>query len=85
MKKIASHARYDLLLLDYELSGMNGIQLVQQARSLAHRRTIPILILSAVLDEASALTAGADALLRKPEDISAVAETVARLLRSAKH
>jgi len=85
MKKIVSHARYDLLLLDYELPGMNGVQLVQQARKLAHRHRIPIIILSAALDEGVALTAGADALLRKPEDISAVAETVTRLMRSATH
>jgi CheY-like chemotaxis protein/tetratricopeptide (TPR) repeat protein len=83
MGKILSHAEYDLLLLDYELPGMNGIQLVQHARSVAHRRLLPIIILSATLDETAARMAGADALLRKPEDIAAVTETVARLLRSA--
>lgn len=84
MAKITSHTHYDLLLLDYDLPGMNGVELVQQARSLVHRRAIPIIILSATLDEAAANMAGADASLRKPEDISAVAETIARLLRSAK-
>jgi CheY-like chemotaxis protein len=84
MAKITSHTHYDLLLLDYDLPGVNGVQLVQQARRLAHRRAIPIIILSATLDEAAAHMAGADAALRKPEDISAVAETVARLLRSTK-
>jgi CheY-like chemotaxis protein len=83
MKKLARHTRYDLLLLDYDLPGVNGVQLVQQARRLAHRRAIPIIILSTTLDETAARMAGADASLRKPEDISAVAETVARLLRSA--
>ncbi|MCU1264915.1 MAG: putative two-component response regulator transcriptional regulatory protein [Acidobacteria bacterium] len=84
MAKINSHTHYDLLLLDYDLPGTNGVQLVQQARRLAHRRAIPIIILSATLDETAAHMAGADASLRKPEDISAVAETVARLLRSTK-
>jgi len=84
MRTIASHTPYDLLLLDYELPGMNGVQLVQHARSLAHRRRIPVIILSATLDETAAHMAGADAFLRKPEDISAVTETVARLLRSTK-
>jgi len=65
MKKIASNARYDLLLLDYELPGVNGVQLVQQARSLAHRQQTPIIILSATLDEKTAQLAGADAFLRK--------------------
>ena len=84
LRKISSRARYDLLLLDYDLPGVNGVQLIRHARSLAHRRAIPIIILSATLDEVAARQAGADASLRKPEDISAVAETVARLLRSAK-
>jgi len=84
MKKIASHTRYDLLLLDYDLPGVNGMQLVQQARGLAHRRAVPIIILSATLDEMAAQMAGADASLRKPEDISSVVKTVARLLQSGK-
>lgn len=83
MEKITSHTRYDLLLLDYDLPGVNGVQLVKQARGLSHRRTTPIVILSATLDEVAASEAGADASLRKPEDISAVADTVARLLQSA--
>src|ERR1700682_2573366 len=84
MKKIAGHSHYDLLLLDYELPGMNGVQLVQRARKLDHRRRTPIIVLSAALDEDAARIAGADALLRKPEDISAVPETVARLVRADK-
>ena len=84
MERIAGHAHYDLLLLDYDLPGVNGVQLIKHARSLAHRRAIPIIILSATLDEKAACMAGADASLRKPEDISRVAETVARLLQSAK-
>jgi CheY-like chemotaxis protein len=84
MNKIASSARYDLLLLDYELPGVNGVQLIQHMRSLDHRRRTPIIVLSATLDETAARMAGADAFLRKPEDISAVAESVARLLGSAK-
>lgn len=84
MEKIAGAAHYDLLLLDYELPGMNGVQLVQHARSLAHRRRTPIIILSATLDEEEARIAGADAFLRKPEDIAAVTETVAQLVKSVK-
>jgi len=85
MKRIASGARFDLLLLDYDLPGLNGVQLVQRARKLAHCRRIPIIILSAALDETAARMAGADALLRKPEDISAVAEAISRLVKVAKY
>ena len=84
MKKIASHAHYDLFLLDYELAGANGVQLVQQARSLAHRQQTPIIILSATLDEETARLAGADAFLHKPEGVIAVSKTVSRLLEQAR-
>jgi CheY-like chemotaxis protein len=85
LKKIASRSRYDLLLLESDLPSLSGIQLIQLARNLAHRRRTPIVILSATLDEAAARQAGADAFLRKPEDIMAVGETIARLLQSAKN
>ena len=81
MKKIASHTRYDLLLLDYDLPGVNGVQLVKHARRFFHRRRTPIILLSALLDEGAARKAGADAFLRKPEGVMAVAETVERLLK----
>jgi two-component system phosphate regulon response regulator PhoB len=84
LKKIVRSTHYDLLLLDYELRGLSGAQLIKRTRGLAHRRRIPIVILSATLDSAAARASGADAFLRKPEDISAVGETVARLVGSAK-
>jgi CheY-like chemotaxis protein len=85
MERIASQARFDLLLLDYDLPGVNGMQLVQHAHSLAHRRQTPIVILSATIDAADANLAGANGFLRKPEDICKVAETITRLVRSAKN
>jgi CheY-like chemotaxis protein len=82
LEKVAGEARYDLLLLDYDLPGANGIQIAQHARELTHRRQTPIVILSAALNEAAARAAGADAFLRKPEDLSSLAETITRLLAS---
>jgi DNA-binding response OmpR family regulator len=79
---IAGEEPYDVLLLDNDLPGADGLQLVRQARSLAHRRTIPIIMFSARYNKRVALQAGANALLRKPQDLSAVAETIASLLRS---
>lgn len=84
LEKITSNTHYNLLLLDNELPGISGLQLVQHARGLAHHHRTPIIILSATLDDETARMAGADAFLRKPEDISAVGETVAKLLQSAK-
>lgn len=83
MERITGHAHYDLLLLDYDLPGVNGVQLIQHARSLDHRHRTPIIVFSATLDEAATCVTGADASLRKLEDISAVVETVSRLVRSA--
>jgi DNA-binding response OmpR family regulator len=37
LEGIAGDAHYDLLLLDYELPGVNGLKLVQRARHLDHR------------------------------------------------
>jgi len=83
LEKITSSARYDLLLLDQDLPGVDGRQLVQHARRLAHRRQTPIVILSAGIAESADL-ADADVVLRKPEDIGQLAGAVARLLRPAK-
>jgi CheY-like chemotaxis protein len=83
LERITSDAHYDLLLLDYDLPGVNGIELLQQARALAHRRVIPIIVLSGTALEEAVMQAGADAFLRKPEDISSVVEVIAQLLSSA--
>jgi CheY-like chemotaxis protein len=79
LERIASDAHYDLLLLDYKLPGVNGIELVHRARRLAHRSRTPIIMFSANPVEAAALKAGADEFLPKPQGISKLVETVIRL------
>ncbi|HYP01668.1 MAG TPA: response regulator, partial [Pyrinomonadaceae bacterium] len=78
--EIAGEAHYDLLLCDNELPGARGVEIVRQARTLPHRRQIPIIMFSASDCEAEAHRAGADAFLHKPKDIALLTETVARLL-----
>lgn len=80
LNRLAGGAHYDLLLLDHELPGASGMEIVRYARSLPHRRQTPILMFSATGVESEARRAGVDAFLRKPEDFSIVAETAARLL-----
>jgi CheY-like chemotaxis protein len=80
LERITSDAHYDLLLLDYDLPGLNGIELLQQARVLTHRRGIPVIILSGTAEEEAVMRAGADAFLRKPEDVSSVVDAIAQLL-----
>lgn len=79
-REIASEAHYDLLLLDNELPGVSGIELVRRARSLPRRRRTPIIMFSASDCEADTRRAGADAFLRKPGDSALLIKTVARLL-----
>jgi CheY-like chemotaxis protein len=83
LELITNDEHYDLLLLDYDLPGLNGIQLLQEARALAHRQVIPVIVLSGTAVEEAVMQAGADAFLRKPEDISSVVEAIAQLLSSA--
>ncbi len=80
MRKIESKARYHLLILDNQLSGKDGLELVRRARQLPHRRRTPIIMLSASDVERDALRAGVNAFLRKPQDIKRLSATVTRLL-----
>lgn len=80
LERIESDAHYDLLLLDSDLPGVNGLDLLQTARSMAHRRLTPIVLLSAQTIEREALDAGANAVLHKPEGVRVLAKTIARYL-----
>jgi CheY-like chemotaxis protein len=59
---------------------VNGLALLQAARSMAHRRLTPIVLLSAQTIEREALDAGASAVLHKPEGVRVLAKTIARFL-----
>jgi CheY-like chemotaxis protein len=80
LEKIESDAHYDLLLLDSDLPGVNGLELLRCARSMAHRRQTPIVLLSAQTIEREALDAGANAVLHKPEGVGSLTATIARFL-----
>jgi CheY-like chemotaxis protein len=58
------------------------IELIWHARDFRHRRRTPIVMLSGSDIEPEARRAGADAFLKKPEDMLAIAVTIARLLAS---
>jgi Response regulators consisting of a CheY-like receiver domain and a winged-helix DNA-binding domain len=82
LERISSEeADYDLLLVDYDLDGVNGLELVHRARKLAHRSHLPIIVLSATPVGPEAREAGADVFLHKPQDIGSLIETITRLLR----
>jgi CheY-like chemotaxis protein len=77
--RLEGHDPYDLLLTDYELPGLNGIELVGRTRLLAHRQGISIILYSGSPVQAEALAAGADVFPRKPNDIARIAEKISQL------
>ena len=72
---------YALLVFDNDLPGVDGIELTRRARSLAHRQSTPVVIVSASEVRAEAFAAGADVFLRKPQDVGLLVETVKGLVR----
>lgn len=80
LEKIESDTAYDLLLLDDQMPGMNGIELVERARELPHRKETPIIILSASNCEADARRAGANEFLQKPDDFRLLITAITHLL-----
>jgi two-component system chemotaxis response regulator CheY len=80
LKILTSGARYDLIIVDNNLPGLSGLELVRRARSMARWRGKPIIMLSGDDCEKEAWRARVSAFLRKPEDIDKVSSTVARLL-----
>lgn len=80
LKRIEGDTPYDVLLLDYDLPRVNGLELVRRARQTHHRKRTPIIMLSAADCEREAWRAGVTAFLRKPDDVPKLAETIARVL-----
>jgi CheY-like chemotaxis protein len=80
LEKISAEDEYDLFVFDYDLPGVNGIELVQKARQLDHRSSTPIVMLSATPVESEARKAGADLFLHKPRGVSLLVESINRLL-----
>lgn len=80
---IESNYRVDLMLLDYEIKHMTGLELTQQARKLAHRRETPIILYSVEDRAEEARRAGATEFLRKPANIHQLVELVRQMLAHA--
>ena len=78
-QKIESPQHYDLLLLDHDLPGMSGLDLVRLARSLPGRQHTPIILISATELGREAHRVGADLFVKKPENIYAIVEHIVKL------
>ena len=80
LSRLEGEASYALLIFDNDLPGVDGIELTRRARSLPHRQGTPVVLFSAGEVEAEARRAGADAFLRKPQDLGRLVGTVKELV-----
>ena len=80
LAKLEGVESYALLIFDNLLPGLSGLELVRRARALAHRRSTPVVIVSASEAGAEALAAGADVFLRKPQDVGLLVGAVRSLV-----
>ena len=74
----------DLILVDYHMPGMNGIEFLQEFRNDEHRRDIPVVMITGQDDKDllyKALEAGATDFLRKPVEPVELIARVRNMLR----
>jgi two-component system chemotaxis response regulator CheY len=84
LRKLSSRAHYDLIIVDNDLPGLSGLELVRRARNMARWRATPIVMLSGEDCEEEAWRARVSDFLHKPNDITQLSSRVTRLLSSAK-
>ena len=70
---------FDLLIIDND-ARYSGLKLVRLLRRWPHRKETPIILISLADLEAEAREAGADAFLRKPNNLIELVDTIRRLL-----
>jgi two-component system cell cycle response regulator DivK len=85
MRKIRA-SRPDLILMDIQLPGMNGLSLTRQLKTDGHTRGIAIVAFTAYAmkgDEENMLAAGCDGYLSKPINVATFADQVRGCLMRA--
>ena len=80
LRRLQSEARFDLLILDFRLPGLDGLELARRARALPRAVRTPIIMFTDSEVERDARRAGVDAYLRKPRGVYSLARTAAVLL-----
>ena len=67
VEELRGTERYDLLIVSYEVAGSNGVALIELARKLPHRKSLPIVMVTGTSGiDRLALAAGASEVLNKP-------------------
>lgn len=77
---LQSRRTFHLLLFDFEIEGLDGIELVRATRKIAHRRRLPIIVFSDRDVASEAYRAGADLFLQKPDEMLRLSMTIKRML-----
>lgn len=81
---LRTQERVDILIVDNNLPGISGLELVLRVRSIVHRRNLPIIMLSSDDIEKEGWRAGVDAFIRKHEAPTLLLSTTARLLQEGR-
>ena len=84
---LKGNPRYELLVFDLKLGSPRVLKLIPLARSLSHRKHLPIMVLTETEGGAAeelARNLGPDDMLSR-KDLGGVARSVARLLRPARN
>ena len=85
--KLVKEKKPDLVLMDIQLPGINGIEAFRQIRGDAKTRGIPVVALTASVtptDRSAIAAAGFDAFLGKPINLKEFLDTVKRLVSAPK-
>ena len=80
LRRLQGGGRFDLLILDFRLPGLDGLELARRARALPRAVRTPIIMFTDSEVERDARRAGVDAYLRKPRGVYSLARTAAGLL-----
>lgn len=85
--RLATAARYDVILLDVLLPGMNGIDVLKRLRTDERTAAVPVAFLTVLGEAAHVLEgfeAGGNAYVVKPLDLHRIAEVVGLLARETR-
>jgi len=85
--KLAKEKKPDLVLMDIQLPGINGIEAFKQLRADAKTARIPVIALTASVtptDRSQITAAGFDAFVSKPINLKEFLDTVKRLVEGKK-
>jgi two-component system, cell cycle response regulator DivK len=85
--KLAREKKPDLVLMDIQLPGINGIEAFKEIRANPATKAIPVIAVTASVtptDRSAISAAGFDAFLGKPVNLKEFIDTVKRVLEKAK-